>query len=415
MDLSFYIARRYLFSKKSHNAINIISMVSVCGVAIATMALVCALSVLNGFNDLVASMFSYLDPELKIVPAAGKVFDPTLPEIRQVCDMPEVACFSEVLEDNALIRYADRQDFGIVKGVDANYEQLTRIDSVLVDGRFALQEDIVNYATLGIGLAYSLGIRTGYSSPIEIYVPKRDGRINTVNPAASFEVKHVFMGGMFRINQQSYDDHYMIVPLELARSLYRYEKEVTSLELKLVPGTYIPFVKKEMRRQLGDDFLVLDRYDQQADGFRMMQVEKAIIFLILSFILAIALFNIIGSLSMLMMEKQEDVQTLRKLGADETLIKRIFLFEGWMISGFGALIGVLLGLTLCYLQIKFGLLRLGQDGTAFIIDAYPVSVELRDIILVFITVSVIGFFSAWYPVHYLGKKWFPGQNADSAK
>ncbi|OAV71918.1 Lipoprotein-releasing system transmembrane protein lolE [Bacteroidales bacterium Barb4] len=404
MNLPFYIARRYLFSKKSHNAVNIISMVSVCGVAVVTAALVCAMSVLNGFTDLTAQLFGYLDPEIKITPCTGKVFDPQDARIQTICRLPEIAHYSEVLQDNALIRYGGRQVIGTVKGVDASYNQLVSIDSVLVDGRFALREDVVDYATLGIGLAYSLGIRPGFSSPIEIYVPKRDERVNMSNPAASLVPGYAYIAGVFRINQQSYDETYMIVPLELARSLFLYEREVSALELKVMPNASVSAVKKHIQEIAGDNYAVQDRYEQQADAFKMMQVEKMMIFLILCFILAIALFNVVGSLSMLMVEKQEDVKTLRNMGADDRLIKRIFLFEGWMIAALGALGGIAAGLILCALQIHFGLIRLDQGGGNFIVDVYPVKIMPQDIVLSFATVLTIGFLSSLYAVRYLRDK-----------
>lgn len=409
MNLSFYIARRYLFSKKSHNAINIISMVSVCGVVLATIAMVCALSVFNGFDKLVAMMFSGLDPEIKITASKGKTFDPTAPEIEMLKQMPEVAFLSEVLQDNAMIRFQGRQEIGVIKGVDATYLQMAGIDDVLVDGRFALREDVVDHATLGIGLAYKLGARAGFLSPIEIYAPKRNVQVNRVNPAASFDVEYAYMSGRFRINQAVYDDSYMIVPIELARSLFRYDKEVSALELKLIPNADLSDIKKKIKQTLGDAYLVQDRYEQQEDAFRMMQVEKAITFLILCFILVIALFNLVGSLSMLMNEKKDDVKTLRNMGANEGLIKRIFLYEGWMISGFGAVIGIVIGLILCFIQMQFGLIRLGDSG-AFIIDAYPVYVLLGDITLIFLTVVTIGFLASWYPVRQLSRKWFVNTN-----
>lgn len=406
MNLSFYIARRYLFSKKSHNAINIISMVSVCGVVIATTALVCALSVFNGFNGLVALMFSSLDPELKIIPVKGKVFDPHTPEMNAVKQMPEIVYFSEVLQENALIRFQDSQSFGIIKGVDATYKRMSEIDKALVDGEFKLREDIVDYATLGMGLAYTLGARVGFVSPLEIYAPKRNERVNLNNPRASFDMEYAYVSAIFRINQTTYDDSYIIVPIELSRSLFRYDTEVSSIEIKTDEGTDIQQVKKHIRLLLGDNFLVQDRYEQHEDSFKMMQIEKAMTFLILCFILTIALFNLVGSLSMLMTEKQEDVKTLRNMGADEQLIKRIFLFEGWMISGFGAVIGIVIGVFLCFLQMKFGLISLGQQAGAFIIDAYPVEIVWSDIVIIFVTVVTIGFISSWYPVHSLSKKWF---------
>lgn len=410
MNFPFYIARRYLFSKKSHNAINIISMVSVCGVVVATIALVCALSVYNGFNDLVSATFSNFDPELKIRPLAGKVFDPNTPEMQKIKKLPEVVCFSEVLQDNALIKYKDRQAVATIKGVDTNFEQLTSIDSILIDGRFALREDVVDYATLGIGLASSLGINAGFVSPLEIYAPKRDEKVNMANPASSFNLEYAYISGVFAMNQQVYDEGYMVVPLPLARSLFNYDREVSSIELRLKNDTDLSSVKKQIKELAGEKFHVQDRFEQQEASFKMMQVEKWMTFLILSFILAIALFNVVGSLSMLMIEKRNDVCTLRNMGADDTLIRRIFLFEGWMISGFGALIGIVGGLVLCILQQEFGLLKLGQESGAFIIDAYPVRVVAGDVFTVFLTVVSIGFLTAWYPVRYLGKKWLKGNN-----
>ena len=383
MNFPFYIARRYLFSKKSHNAINVISLISVCGVVIATIALVCALSVYNGFNDLVSSLFSHFDPELKITARYGKVFNPDNDTIRQIRNMPEVAIASEVLQDNALIKYKERQEVGVIKGVDNRFSQLVNIDSVLIDGEFKLSDEVANYAILGIGLASHLGINAGFISPLEIYVPKRDQKVN----------------------MQQYDDYYMLIPLEQARSLLHYENEISALELKIKEGVSIEAVEKQIKACVGDRYIVQNRFEQQEASFKMMQVEKWITFLILCFILAIALFNIVGSLSMLMIEKKEDVQTLRNMGANESQIQQIFLFEGWMISGFGAIFGILVGLILCLIQQEYGLIQLGDTAGAFIIDAYPVHVLPGDICMIFITVLVIGFLAAWYPVRYLGRKW----------
>lgn len=405
MNLPFHIARRYLFSKKSNNAINIISMVSVCGVAIATMAMVCALSVFNGFSDMVAVMFSYFDPELKITPKTGKVFNPLHPGIQEIRNMSEIIHFSEVIEDNALVRYKDKQDFAIIKGVDKGFGEQIHIDSILIDGRFALREDIVDYATLGIGLASTLGVRANYSSPLEIFAPKRNESVNMANPASSFDTEYAYIGGVFHVNQNVYDENYMIVPIELTRSLFRYDTEISAIELQITPGSSLSSVKKKIKELIGDEFHVQDRYEQQADSFKMMQIEKWITFLILCFILAIALFNLVGSLSMLMIEKQEDIQTLRNMGACNTFIRRIFLFEGWIITGLGTIIGTSLGLFISLLQQKFGFIQLGQASGAFVIDAYPVRIILSDIITVIITVMLMGGFAAWYAVRYLGKQW----------
>ena len=391
MNFPFYIARRYLFSKKSHNAINIISGISVCGVVIATMALVCALSVYNGFNDLVSSLFSHFDPEEET--------------IRQVCALPEIDIVCEVLQDNALIKYKDRQDVGVIKGVDESFAQLVPLDSVLIDGKFQLSDEVANYATLGIGLAAHLGINAGFVSPLEIYVPKRDERVNMANPATSFNRGFAFITAVFRINQPVYDDHYMLIPLSVARKLLHYEQEVSALEIKLKSDASIDKVEQKINDILGNKYNIQNRFEQQESSFRMMQVEKWVTFLILCFILAIALFNIVGSLSMLMIEKKEDVRTLRNLGANDRQIRQIFLFEGWMISGFGALAGIVAGIVLCVLQQEFGLIRLGDTAGAFIIDAYPVHVLPGDIFTVLVTVLAIGFLAAWYPVRYLGNRW----------
>ena len=406
MNLPFSIARRYLFSKKSHNAINLISLVCVCGVVVATIAVVCALSVYNGFNDLVAGMFSSFDPELKISPRTGKVFDPTTAEFQKVKQLPDIAWFGEVLQDNALVRYHDRQDIAVIKGVDENFSHLTLIDSILIDGSFILKDEVADYATLGVGLSAKLGAKPGFTSPLEIYVPKRDEKVNLSNPASSFNQEYAYIGGVFLINQQVYDEGYMILPISLVRQLLKYDKEVSSIELKLADGVDISSAKKQIKALLGDRFIVQDRYEQQEASFKMMQVEKWMTFLILSFILAIALFNVVGSLSMLMIEKKDDVRTLQNMGADDKLVRRIFLFEGWMISGFGAVIGIVIGLVLCLLQQHFGFIKLGQTAGAFVIDAYPVRVVFTDLLVAFITVAAIGLMAAWYPVHYLGKKWF---------
>lgn len=405
MNLPFHIARRYLISKKSHNAINIISMVSVCGVMIVTIALICVLSVMNGFSSLIASLFSDFDPQLKIIPKTGKVFTPSAQTMKQLNALPDVFIVSQVLQENALITYNDRQMVGVLKGVDENYTKQINIEKRLIDGEFKLREDVVDYATPGIGLAYYLGIRPGFTSPLSIYVPKRDEKVNLSNPASSFNTGHVFVGAVFSISQQVYDDNYMLVSLDLARELFHYDKEVSALEIKLNDKVDPASAKAKISRIMGNDFLIQDREEQQAASFKMMAIEKWMIFLILCFILIIALFNVIGSLSMLMIEKKSDVRTLRNLGADNNLIRRIFLFEGWMISSIGGIVGLIIGVTLCLLQQGFGLLKFGSGNGAFIIDAYPVLLQLQDVAIVFVTVLCIGFLAAWYSVYHLGKRW----------
>jgi ABC-type lipoprotein release transport system permease subunit len=399
MNFPFYIARRYLFSKKSHNAINTISLVSACGVMVVTIALVCALSVMNGFNTLIFAMFGNLDPELKITPRTGKVFNPE--EIRELLRMPSIAVISEVLQDNALIRYKDRQVIGSVKGVDEKYRRLTSIDSILIDGQYRLSDEVTDYATLGIGLASTLGINASFMAPLELYAPKRNEQVNLPNPSTSFNVEYSYITAVFRTNQQAYDESFMIVPLALTRSLFNYDNEVSAIELRLTNDAKLPAVKKQIRALLGNAYTVNDRYEQQDIYFKMMQSEKWMIFLILCFILLIALFNLTGSLSMLMIEKQDDVRTLRTMGADDRLICRIFLLEGWLISILGALSGIVIGSALCFLQQEVGLIKMGAAG-AFVVDNYPVEVAAADILIILATVLSIGFLSAWYPVYHLG-------------
>lgn len=406
MNLPFYIARRYLFSKKKHNAINIISGISVCGVALATLALVCTLSVFNGFQDMVAGFFTAFDPELKITIREGKVFEPQGAAFQEVRSLPEIGVWTETLEENAMVQYKDRQAMAIIKGVEDNFEELTSIDSLLYGaGEFILHDSIVDYGVLGVELISELGTGLQFVDPLQVYAPKRNVRVNMANPSASFNRDYLFSPGVvFVVNQQKYDARYILTSLSFARNLFNYDTEVSAVELKLKPGTDVTAVQRKIARILGDEFVVLDRYEQQVDVFRIMEIEKFISYLFLTFILAIACFNVIGSLSMLILDKREDVETLRNLGADDRLIARIFLFEGRLISLFGALSGIVLGLLLCYIQQRFGIISLGGGNGSFIVDAYPVSVHVTDVVLIFITVITVGFLSVWYPVHYLTRR-----------
>lgn len=406
MNLPFYIARCYLFSKKKHNAINIISGISVCGVALATLALVCTLSVFNGFQDMVAGFFTAFDPELKITIREGKVFEPQGAAFQEVRSLPEIGVWTETLEENAMVQYKDRQAMAIIKGVEDNFEELTSIDSLLYGaGEFILHDSIVDYGVLGVELISELGTGLQFVDPLQVYAPKRNVRVNMANPSASFNRDYLFSPGVvFVVNQQKYDARYILTSLSFARNLFNYDTEVSAVELKLKPGADVTAVQRKIARILGDEFVVLDRYEQQADVFRIMEIEKFISYLFLTFILAIACFNVIGSLSMLILDKREDVETLRNLGADDRLIARIFLFEGRLISLFGALSGIVLGLLLCYIQQRFGIISLGGGNGSFIVDAYPVSVHVTDVVLIFITVITVGFLSVWYPVHYLTRR-----------
>ena len=381
---------------------------SVCGVALATLALVCTLSVFNGFQDLVTTMFTAFDPEIKITAANGKVFDAQDERIQSLKELPEIEVFSESLEDNAMVQYKGRQTMVVIKGIEDNFNQLTAIDSILYGrGDWILQDEVVDYAIPGIELVSVLGTGIRFLDPLEVYAPKRGVKINVANPSTSFESSYLHSSGLvFAVNQQKYDASYILTSLSFARDLFQYETEVSSIELKLKDGSNINKVQKKISQSLGEDFQVLNRYEQQADTYRIMEVEKFISYAFLSFILLIACFNVIGSLSMLIIDKRADVVTLRNLGADDRLISRIFLLEGCMISFMGAIIGVALGLVLCFAQQEFGFLSLGSGSSsgAFVVDAYPVSVHFSDVLLVLITVLIIGYLSVLLPVRYLSRR-----------
>jgi ABC-type lipoprotein release transport system permease subunit/ABC-type Zn uptake system ZnuABC Zn-binding protein ZnuA len=369
------------------------------------MAMICTLSVFNGFKGFTSMLFSVFDPELKITPVSGKVFDPSTPEMKRICAFPEVQYSCEVLQENAIVGYGDRQSISVLKGVDTTFNKLVDIDTAIINGEFILKEGDFNYAVVGVALASALGVNAAFTQPVEIYMPKRTGTVNLANPALSFFVEYVFVGGVYYINQPVYDEGFMLVSIDLMRSMLDYDREVSALELKLVSGTDISSVKKKITQLAGNDFAVQDRYEQQELSFNMMQIEKWVTFLMLCFILVLALFNVLGSLAILMIEKEADIVKLRNMGANSRLINRIFLFEGWMISFLGAVIGVALGILFCLLQKKFGLISLGETAGTFIIDAYPVEIEWTDVLTVFTTVIALGFLAILYPVHYLGAKW----------
>lgn len=405
MSLSLKIAIRYLFSKKSHSAINIISMVSICGVAVTTMALICTLSVYNGFQDLITSLYSSLDPQIKITPATGKTLSLQDPSIKSLTEWQEIDAIAPVIEENALLIYRNRQMPVLLKGVPDNYTRVSNIDSILLDGNFFLKDSIANYATIGVGVANRLEVGAHYVYPLFVYTPKRKAKVNLANPSNAFNEDRMFATAVFSVNQPEYDDQMVIVPLDMATKLFDYSHQASALEIKLKPGTNEKRTISSLSEHLGEGYLVKDRMMQQETSFRMMQIEKWMTFLILAFILMIATFNVIGSLSMLIIDKQNDIKTLQNLGADEKLISRIFLTEGWLISAIGAGTGLIAGIFLCWLQQEYGLLRLGQTSGAFIVDAYPIHLLWSDAFAVLAIVTLLGFPAAWYPVKYLRNKW----------
>jgi lipoprotein-releasing system permease protein len=404
--LPLYIAGRYLFSKKKHNAIHIISGISVCGVALATLSLVCTLSVMNGFRDMVADLFTFFDPELKITAREGKTFDGQDERIQSLRTWPEIEVLTEALEEQAMVEYKDRQVMAIIKGVEDNFGELTSIDRILKgNGPFKLHDEVVDYGIPGIELVHVLGAGLQFVDPLSVYAPKRNAKVNMANPGASFNREYLFSPGcVFVVNQQKYDAQHILTSIDFARRLFDYSTEVSSIELKLASHANLAATQKKIANLLGPGFSVQGRYEQQEDIFRIMEIEKLISYLFLTFILMIACFNGVGSLSMLIIDKKEDVATLRKLGAGDKLISHIFFLEGWMISFFGALSGIVLGLALCLAQQEFGFLTLNVSGGIYLVDAYPVSVHAGDILFVFITVMLMGLLSVWYPVRYLGKR-----------
>lgn len=400
--VSFYIAERYFFSRKRTNIINVISGISVVGVAVATMAMVVVMSVFNGFSDLVATFFTAFDPQLKVVPAAGKTVAADNPKIKAVRELDFVDLTSETVEDQALAIYGDRQAMVKIKGVDDNFEKLTKIDELCYgEGIYELHAADLQYGIVGIRLANTLGMSANWRHFLHIYAPNRTGQLDLMNPMEGFVVDSLLSPGVvFCVQQGKYDKNYILTSLSFARMLFQCDGELSALEVKLKPGTNVSSAKAEIENIVGEEFSVLDRYEQQADTFNIMKIEKLMAYIFLTFILVVACFNIIGSLTMLIIDKKEDAETLRALGARESLIRQIFILEGWMISIAGAIIGVLAGLALCLAQQQFGIVSLGEQSGAFVIDAYPVSVHYGDVALIFFTVIIIGFLSVLYPVRY---------------
>ncbi|WP_293589186.1 FtsX-like permease family protein [Prevotella sp.] len=404
MNFPFFIARRYVFSKKSTNAINVISAISVVGVAVGTMALVIVLSVFNGFHDLVASFFTNFDPQIELVPTQGKTApadDPVLDKIRK---MPQVNVSTDVLEDQGLAVYGDRQQMVTVMGVDDNFTQLTNISDILYgDGEFTLQAANLFYAIPGIRLAQDMGLGARFDGYLKLYAPVRRGQITDLeDPSDGFVVDSLISPGVvFAVNQAKYDRDHIICSIGFARRLFDQDGMLSSLQIRLKPGSDLAAVKKQMREIVGSKYRVLDRFEQQSDTFNIMQIEKVLAYVFLTFILMVACFNIISSLSMLIIDKKDDAATLRNLGATDRQIRSIFLFEGRIISAIGAVVGILLGLLLCWLQQEFGLVHMGDSAGSFVVNAYPVSVHYDDVAIVFVTVLLIGWGAAWIPTRKL--------------
>lgn len=406
MNFPFFIARRYLFSKKSTHVINVISSISVIGVAVATMALVIVLSVFNGFHDLVASLFTSFDPQLKVVPVEGKTAPSDDPILTQIRLLPEVDVATETVEDQALAIYQGKQAMVKIKGVEDNFSELSHITDILYgDGTYSLHAANLEYGILGIRLAQTMGIGAQWDGYLKIYAPKKEGQLDLSNPGEGFVADSLNSPGvLFSVRQSKYDKNYIVTSIAFARNLFGQQGMLSDLEIRLKEGSNLNAVKAEMQKIAGTKYKVLDRFEQQEDTFKIMSIEKLMAYIFLTFILVVTCFNIIGSLSMLIIDKKNDVVTLRNLGANDKQITRVFLFEGRMIAVIGAVIGIGLGLLLCLLQQQYGFVRLGESEGSFIVDAYPVSVHYTDVAIIFVTVIAVGWLAVWYPVRALSKR-----------
>lgn len=397
MKTELKIAWRYLFAKKQYNAIHIISGISAAAIGVVTAAMICVLSVMNGFGVMVEQLFSQFDPDIRIEAVSGKSFHDEGEQFDALRQLPAVALVSQTIEETALLQFEDRQMPVRLCGVDSIFPTLTHIQDIITDGEYEVHDGAFDRAVLGRGLAWQIGVGAHFIHPLQLYAPKRTARVNMLRPDQAFNEEICFIAGTFAVQQAQYDDEMMLVDIPLTRRLLEYgEKEVTALLIQLSPNASARQAERDIQSLLGKDYNVLNRYEQQADFFRILRVEKLLTTLLLVFILLIASFNIIGSLSMLIIDKQSDIQTLSHLGANQQTIRRVFLFEGWMISTLGAICGLVAGLIICLLQEHLGLLKLG-DGAEYVVSAYPVAVQATDLLIVTIVVLSLGFIAAWIP------------------
>ncbi len=397
----FYIARRYLVSKKSTNVINWISGISIFGITIGTMAMIIILAVFSGLEGLIQSMFSAFNPEIKLTAAQGKRFSLSEEEVQSLRNHPGIAHFSYTLEDNALVRYDRKEILVHVKGVDEQFREVSGLDTMLYQGDFVLRDEKEEYAVVGKGVAMNVSMGLNFITPLVIYYPKNE--VNQWSLDRSINREIIYPSGLFEL-QNEIDYQYVVVPMSFARRLFEDEERLSAIEIKTKPDWATADVMQDLRESWGSEWVFKDRFQQQELLYKTVQSEKLISFIILAFVVFIATFNIIGSLTMLIIDKKRDVQSLLHLGADYSSIRKIFLIEGWLISLVGMLTGTLLGLLICYLQDRFGLVALSGQG-GFIVDYYPVKVEWLDVLATMLTVSFIGFLAAWFPVRFLTRRY----------
>jgi len=404
MSVPFYIARRYLFAKKSHNAINLISAISFLGIMVGTIALIVVLSVFNGFEGLVLNLFNSFNPDLKIIPVEGKLFPASAIPSGKIAEYPAVSYFSGVLEEKALIRYKERQNVMLLKGVDPAYGKKTRLDSALTAGVFILEENGNYYAVPGYGIAFQLNVQLNdLKNPLEVYYPK-SVTPGLMNAAEAFTIKPLLPSGIFSV-QQEFDARYVFVSLHFMEELLDKPGMLSYVELRLKPGTDIIPVQQHLQALCGSKFKVLNRFQQEAVLYKILKSEKWYIFLILSFILLIATFNVVGSLTMLILDKRKDMAVLWSLGAEPGILRKIFFLEGLFIGFGGALAGLFIGGLISYLQQEFGMLKLGAQQGSFLVDAYPVKIKILDFITVFLTVSSITVMATWFSVRKISARY----------
>ena len=394
MNYQLKIALRYLVSKKAHHAVNIISIISLLGVVVTTAALIAVLSVFNGFRGLIMGKLAQLDPQVAVTASAGKAIEQADSVLRVVTAMPGVAAAVPVIEEHALAVFADYQMPVRLKGVPDHYNRLNAMDSLMVDGDWCLHDQVSAYAVVGVGPAMQLHVHPGYLLMLNLYAPKRQGRVNMANPMGAFVADSLFVSGVFQLQQNAYDADLIYVPIDKARHLFDYPTQATQIEVALQPGADEVQFMAQLRQRLGQSYVVKNRLMQQAAAYRLVNVEKWMAFLLMAFILLIATFNVISTLSLLIIEKDESIGILRSLGASDQQITRIFVIEGWLIALVGAVLGVTTGLLLCFGQQHYGWLKLGVDTQSLVVHAYPVVVQWTDVLLAFALVAAIGLLTA---------------------
>lgn len=401
MNLPFFIAKRYLISKKKQNIINIISGISIAGIVVGTMAIVIIISVLNGFNSLLSQFYSSFDPDLKITAVEGKMFNPSDFQFSEIKSHSNVVHYAEIIEEMALLKYGKQIYPAIIKGVPNNYPQYTNIDSLLVDGEYFLEKDGINYSVVGRGVARNLGVGLSFVDHIMVYVPKK-GKQVSLNPSRSINHNYIFPSGIFAI-LDDIDSKYMITSFEFASELFESNNQVSSVEIGLTPNINVKDVQAEIQNLLGDGFHVKNKSQQHDLVFKTMKSEKLWVFVILVFILILSSGNMIGNLTMLFIDKKDDILILQSMGLQTKNIRKIFLFQGWLITFVGALVGTLLGIFIGWLQYRFELLTFPEGS--FAVPAYPIELIFSDILLGFCTVLLIGFIVSWYPVKLISQKY----------